>query len=239
VRLIVRLGVDGWSWRRAGVSGGIDLRAEVEIEAIPLVLSDGQVLGTIFCPIVPTDDPADAVLRALLQTTVLAVAMERRGWAAVDRATQAEKQSRLDALTGLPNRRLWDEVLVQEQARCDRHGYRALVAVVDLDDLKTTNDTLGHLAGDVLLRLAGQALRRAVREEDMVARLGGDEFALLAVEFADGDPQAFADRIEEQLAGADVAASVGVALAGVGESLTEAVIRADRAMYDAKRAHKS
>jgi diguanylate cyclase (GGDEF)-like protein len=205
---------------------------------VPLVLPDGQVLGTVRRPPTPTGDPADAALRALLQTTVLAVAMERRGWVAVDRATQAERQSRLDALTGLPNRRLWDEVLMQEQARCDRHGYHALITIVDLDDLKTTNDAHGHLAGDVLLRMAAGALREAVRDTDLVARLGGDEFALLAVEFEDGDPAAFADRVKDHLARADVTASVGTALAGPGDSLAEAVQRADRMMYAEKRARK-
>jgi diguanylate cyclase (GGDEF)-like protein len=238
VHLIERFAIPGWSWSRSGVRTRIDLRATDGVEPVPLVLPDGQVLGTVRRPPHPTGDPADAALRALLETTVLAVAMERRGWVAVDRATQAERQSRLDALTGLPNRRLWDEVLMQEQARCDRHGYHALVTIVDLDDLKTTNDSHGHLAGDVLLRMAAQALRAAVRDTDLVARLGGDEFALLAVEFEDGDPAAFAARVKEQLAAADVTASVGTALAGPGEGLAEAVVRADRMMYDEKRSRK-
>ena len=238
VHLIERLAVPGWSWSRTGVRARLDLRADDGSEPVPLVLPDGQVLGTVHRPIEPSGDPCDAALRALLQTTVLAVAMERRGWVAVDRATQAERQSRLDALTGLPNRRLWEEVLQQEQARCDRHGYHALITIVDLDDLKLTNDTHGHLAGDVLLRMAAQALRQAVRDTDLVARLGGDEFALLAVEFEDGDPEKFACRVKEQLARADVTASVGTALAGPGESLIEAVAKADRTMYDEKRLRK-
>jgi diguanylate cyclase len=239
VRLIERLGVEGWSWARSGARPSIDLRsAGGASEPVPIVLPDGQVLGTVHRPPASTGDPADAALRALLQTTVLAVAMERRGWAAVDRASQAERQSRLDALTGLPNRRLWDEVLLQEQARCDRHGYHALVAIIDLDDLKTTNDSMGHLAGDVLLRMAAQALRGAVRDTDLVARLGGDEFGLLAVEFDDGDPEAFAVRIKEHLSRSDVNASVGAAVAGPGESLADAMVRADRTMYDEKRARK-
>ena len=237
VRLIERLDVEGWSWVRSGARESIDLRVG-EGEPVPIVLPDGQVMGTVRRPASSTGDPADAALRALLQTTVLAVAMERRGWAAVDRASQAERQSRLDALTGLPNRRLWDEVLLQEQARCDRHGYHALVAVIDLDDLKRTNDSMGHLAGDVLLRMAAQALRNAVRDTDLVARLGGDEFGLLAVEFEDGDPDAFAVRIKEHLARSDVNASVGAAVAGPGESLADAMVRADRTMYDEKRARK-
>jgi diguanylate cyclase (GGDEF)-like protein len=240
VRLVRDVGAPGWSWESSPASFAVDLRGgdQHPTEPVPVVLPDGHVLGTIRCPLHPTGAALDAALRALLQTTVLAVAMERRGGAAVDRAATFERQSRLDSLTGLPNRRLWDEVVAKEQARCARHGYRALVAIIDLDDLKVTNDEHGHLAGDVLLRIAGEALRRAVRDTDVVARLGGDEFAVLAVEFEDGDPRAFAARLERHLGAAGVNASVGVVLAAPGEELTRAVERADRRMYDIKRAHK-
>lgn len=238
VRLVEAHDVPGWSWNPAPTSGGLDLRGDGATEPIPLVLADGHVLGTIRCPVQPSGEPADAALRALLETTVLVVAMERRRHVAADLAGEFERQARLDALTNLPNRRMWDEVLAQEQARCDRHGYRALVAIVDLDDLKVTNDEHGHLAGDMLLRLASRALRNAVRDTDVVARLGGDEFSVLAVEFDDGDAVAFGRRIEEHLAEADVSASVGVAVALPGTTLIEAVERADRSMYDAKRARK-
>lgn len=237
VRLVEQLEIEGWRWSPAPTSVH-DLRASEDTEPVPIVLPNGKVLGAIRCPVRPTGDPTDAALRALLQTTVLAVAMERRGFAAVDRAAAAERQSRMDPLTGLPNRRLWDEVLAQEEARCARTGQRALVAIVDLDDLKATNDTFGHLAGDVLLRVTAQALRRAVRETDMVARLGGDEFGVLAVDFQNGDGNLFLDRVQSRLAEADVAASVGVAVAQPDQPFTDAVIQADAAMYLAKRAHK-
>jgi diguanylate cyclase (GGDEF)-like protein len=237
IRLVDTLRVLGWSWHPSPEIG-LDLRTGEAIEPVPLVLPDGSVVGTIRCPVVPTGDPADAALRAMLRTTVLAVAMERRGFAAADRASLFERESRLDPLTGLPNRRLWDEALEREQARCARHGYQALVGIVDLDDLKTTNDTHGHLAGDVLIRVTASALRRAVRDTDTVARLGGDEFGVLAVEFGDGDVEGFAERIESRLEATGVAASVGVAVARPGESLAAAVAAADEAMYTIKRAHK-
>lgn len=239
IHLVEQLAVPGWSWMGSPNGAGLDLRSAGSTEPVPLVLPDGQVLGTIRCPVTPTGDPTDAILRALLQTAVLAVAMERRGWAAVDRAAVAERQSRLDSLTGLPNRRQWDDVLAQEQARCRRHHLRAVIGVVDLDDLKDTNDAHGHLAGDVLLRVAGQALRSAVRDTDVVARLGGDEFALLGVDFTDDDPVGFARRVERELAAAEVRASVGVAVGGPDDDFFVVMEEADRRMYAAKRTRKA
>ncbi len=239
IRLVEKLAVPGWSWSGSTNGSGLDLRSEGDTEPVPLVLPDGQVLGTVRCPVAPTGDPADAILRALLQASVLAVALERRGWAAVDRAATAERQSRLDALTNLPNRRQWDEVLTQEQARCRRHRLRAVIAIVDLDDLKHTNDSQGHLAGDVLLRVAGQALREAVRDTDVVARLGGDEFALLGVDFTDDDPTGFARRVEQALAAAEVRASVGVAVGESDDDFFQVMAEADRRMYAAKRSRKA
>jgi len=240
IRLVETLGVPGWSYTPASAGRpALDLRTTQGLDPLPLVLPDGEAIGTVRCPSQPTGDAGDAALRVLLQTVVLLVAMERRGWAAVDRAALFERESRLDSLTGLPNRRFWEEALAQEQARCNRHGLRALVAVVDLDDLKDTNDHQGHLAGDVLLRLTGQALRRAVRDTDLVARLGGDEFAILAVEFEDGDPDQFVDRVHRSLAESSVAASVGVAVAAPGVALAMAFDRADQTMYAVKRTRKA
>jgi diguanylate cyclase (GGDEF)-like protein len=183
----------------------------------------------------------DAVLRTLLQVVVLLVALERRQQQAAGRAAAAERESRLDALTGLPNRRAWEEALAHEQARCERYGLRALVAEVDVDDLKEVNDREGHLAGDVLLRVTAEALRATVREADTVARLGGDEFAVLAVRFDADDPAAaaeFPERLATRLARAGVSASVGIAVAEPGTPLTDAMSRADRSMYTAKRERK-
>jgi diguanylate cyclase (GGDEF)-like protein len=242
VHLVRTFQPDGWSFVPAvdAPELELDLRAQSEVDVLPIVLPDGNPVGTMRCPAVPTGDPTDATLRVLFQAVVLLVAMERRGGAAVSRATEAERESRLDPLTGLPNRRMWDEAVAREQARCTRYGLQALVAVVDLDDLKDVNDEQGHLAGDVLLRVAAQALEEAVREVDVVARLGGDEFAVLAVAFEDdlGDAVRFLDRLQVALDKAGVAASVGVTLAGPDLAIAAAFDESDRMMYSAKRARK-
>src|SRR5262249_51014663 len=84
-----------------------------------------------------------------------------------------------DALTGLPNRLLLADRLDQAIARAERRGQRFALIVVDLDRFKSINDSLGHLAGDELLKEVARRLTRVLRKADTLARLGGDEFVLL------------------------------------------------------------
>ena len=84
-----------------------------------------------------------------------------------------------DPLTGIGNRRAFDQALDREAARAARHGGGLAVAMIDLDGLKRVNDTEGHAAGDAALMALADAARRTVRAEDAVYRLGGDEFAII------------------------------------------------------------
>ncbi|MBM6405265.1 EAL domain-containing protein [Phycicoccus sp. CSK15P-2] len=151
-----------------------------------------------------------------------------------------------DALTGLPNRRRFETVLEQHQAVCERYGPRGAVLVIDLDNFKEVNDTLGHAAGDHLITTIGRVLRNSVRASDVVARLGGDEFAVLLPEAGERDAEKVAGhlvtRVREHCATLDgphrrVTASVGVvtfeAAAAQGG---DAMALADMLMYDAKEA---
>ena len=84
-----------------------------------------------------------------------------------------------DALTGLPNRRLFEDRVEQELVRSRRVGEPVCMFFVDLDNFKTVNDTFGHATGDALIQQVGQRLVETVRSQDTVARVGGDEFAIL------------------------------------------------------------
>lgn len=153
-------------------------------------------------------------------------------------------QANHDPLTGLPNRAFVLQRITEALGSAGRDRLHA-VLFVDLDDLKITNDTLGHEAGDELLNAAARQLRHAVGSAGVVARLGGDEFVLLI--FGDG---AYFDGLvgrlhrvlAEPVAVADtqmpIRASVGVVQVGVDDARSaEEILRdADRAMYEAKRA---
>ena len=152
-----------------------------------------------------------------------------------------------DALTGLPNRLLFQDRAACGLARAQRDGTTAGVLFVDLDDFKVVNDTMGHSVGDELLIAAGIRLSAVVRDGDMVARLGGDEFALLVEDVADSAAvDVFAERVVrafgEPFALADGSvvstATVGVATTQDSADADELLRHADLALYAAKAAGK-
>jgi diguanylate cyclase (GGDEF)-like protein len=139
-----------------------------------------------------------------------------------------------DQLTGLPNRRAWEEALQRELARADRDGHPVCVAVIDLDEFKRFNDEHGHQAGDALLSDTARAWQRQLRASDLLARYGGEEFAALVPAW----PLETAVTVVERLRAATPAAltaSAGVASWNGRETAMELFARADAALYDAKQ----
>lgn len=157
--------------------------------------------------------------------------------------------ARHDALTGLPNRLLFQDRFTQVLDSARRHGWRAAVLYLDLDGFKAVNDLHGHAAGDLLLRQVAQRLQGCVRAEDTVSRFGGDEFGLvLATADAVDDCAQVAAKVLHVLAlpfdldgvRVQVSASVGAALfPDHGDDIATLVARADSAMYAAKKAGKN
>lgn len=190
----------------------------------------------------PGEEPPTEEIRAVLLSASRAIAtllaMERNALRASEHAARVERDSVTDELTGLANARSWWRTLSRESDHCDQHGLSALVAVVDLDDLKPVNDRQGHLAGDELLRTAARALQAAVRQHDTVARVGGDEFGVLVIDHHPPDPESLVERLRGQLDAHGVRASVGAATYHPGERINETYHRADVAMYEAKSANR-
>jgi len=150
-----------------------------------------------------------------------------------------------DALTGVPNRMLFDDRLAQALAHSRRRGERGLaVMFLDLDRFKTINETLGHGAGDELLRSVASRLTGILREEDTVARLGGDEFLFLLPDIDDVEDAArVARKVLAELVTPfsvhghelHVSASVGIAMFPLDGGDAETLVRnADSALYRAK-----
>jgi Amt family ammonium transporter len=151
-----------------------------------------------------------------------------------------------DALTGLPNRALFlDRLSLAFTRRLRRSDQNCGVLFLDLDHFKEINDTLGHAAGDQLLKLVAERLRTALRPQDTAARLGGDEFAILVENILSiSDIEIVAGRVlremqrEFEVCGRSIhsGASIGVAMAGPEHAAPEMLIRdADFAMYRAKQ----
>ncbi|MGZ4165643.1 MAG: sensor domain-containing diguanylate cyclase [Solirubrobacteraceae bacterium] len=143
-----------------------------------------------------------------------------------------------DQLTGLPNRRAWEETLDRELARATRDGHPVCVAVLDLDDFKRYNDQRGHLAGDLLLTQAAESWRAQLRGGDVLARYGGDEFAALIP----GRPLDTALIVVERLRRSTpqgAGCSAGVAVWDGTESALDLFGRADAALYVAKQSGRN
>ena len=104
-----------------------------------------------------------------------------------------------DPVTGLPNRRAWDQTLQERLTATQSGPGRLCLAVIDLDHFKRVNDTHGHAAGDAVLRAAGKVLSGGLREDDFVARLGGDEFGLLLSVPDEATARAVVDRVRGSL----------------------------------------
>jgi diguanylate cyclase (GGDEF)-like protein/PAS domain S-box-containing protein len=161
---------------------------------------------------------------------------------------QAWHQASHDALTGLPNRRLFGERLAHELRRARRDGQRLALLALDLDHFKSVNDRFGHDIGDLLLAEAAGRIAACVREIDMVARLGGDEFVVLLGDL-DEDPGSV-ERIARELiarlarpyaqlppGAPQPTASIGIALCPDDASEPDTLYRAaDQALYAAKTA---
>ena len=197
----------------------------------PIVTPQGHVLGSM-CAI--DDKPRvwdPAQLDALDDLAALVGnELERR---TLIRRLAAD--ARTDALTGLLNRRAWDEALPIALRHAERLGHPLAVVFTDVDHFKAYNDAHGHPAGDLALRELGARWSVHVRDIDMLARIGGEEFALLLPGCDARAALAVAERLRADMP-AGLTASAGVAAWREPQSAAELVAAADRALYRAKHA---
>jgi diguanylate cyclase (GGDEF)-like protein len=160
------------------------------------------------------------------------------------RYREARQLAETDALTGLHNQRYFHDTLRREVARAQRYERRVALLVMDLDDFKSINDRIGHLAGDSVLAKAAERLREAVRATDVACRIGGDEFAVILPESAASDADQLFTRVRDSLSATSVGAagrlrvSGGIAELRHGDTGASLFERADAALYRAKEIGK-
>jgi diguanylate cyclase (GGDEF)-like protein len=177
-----------------------------------------------------TPTPIDgAVASSVLQLCSLALRLD-----------VARHDSLHDALTGLLNRRAFDEVLATSCAQAQRCGWPFALVLLDLDGFKNVNDRLGHASGDATLRAVGAELRHRLRVGDAAARIGGDEFALVLPNVRDALVHELVERIEhaveQAVPDARVTLSAGYALAPEDGLHPAGLFRfADQRLYEGKQ----
>jgi diguanylate cyclase (GGDEF)-like protein/PAS domain S-box-containing protein len=155
-----------------------------------------------------------------------------------DLVAKLQSTARTDPLTGLPNRRVWDEDLERELARARRHGGTLCLAMLDLDRFKAFNDRHGHQAGDQLLAATAAAWRPALRATDTIARYGGEEFAVLLPHSDEEGARLVVERLLDCVPLGQTA-SAGIAVWDGTETAQGLLARADAALYDAKRSGRA
>ncbi|QLC72985.1 diguanylate cyclase [Pseudomonas sp. LPB0260] len=190
-------------------------------------------------------DERDQQVGGRLQTLVERVAhMEEEAKGFRQHLEEQRQKALLDPLTGLPNRAAWGERLDLELARWQRYGGDLLLAIVDIDHFKGINDAYGHLAGDKVLKIIAQELRKRLRKIDFIARFGGEEFVLLLPSTPlDGGLQLL-ETLREGIQGCPfhfrgervgITLSAGISAFAEGERSDQVLERADQALYRAKR----
>jgi diguanylate cyclase len=181
-------------------------------------------------------------LQAELDQTRKAVAQQS------EQLEQAQEEARVDALTGLPNRRAFDEKIEELHSLFERGNSSYVVALLDVDHFKSFNDEHGHAVGDRVLEFVADVLRGTQRWTDHVARYGGEEFVILLPRMAGHKAKFVIDRHLEKIEHAaftvdrqklSVTVSAGVAEVLPGDTISKVLARADAALYAAKSAGRN
>ena len=211
---------------------------------LPLKLDD-RVIGGI---VVASDHPS-ALPREESRNVALLGALAATSLEMVWEMEEVSRRARTDALTGLANRRAFDEQLEQMLAHADRFGHSVSLIVADVDHFKAVNDSWGHEAGDQVLKSIAESLIEGVRAVDVCARFGGEELAILLPQTSLPGAVELADRLRKAVAAKPIVVggeeirvtiSCGVACYPEGVLTKEALFAAaDRAMYEAKGAGRN
>ena len=182
---------------------------------------------------------AEAGLLALVALMLLTLVLTRPLLRAFRWTEEQANEARIDALTGLANRRAVEEILAAEISRAQRFAHDLAVVLLDLDRFKEINDSFGHAAGDVMLRAVSRLLTSLARQGDTVSRWGGEEFVVVLPETDLAGAQRFAERLRRTIEAHSVgdmhtSASCGVATMLPDDTVEELIGAADQALYQAK-----
>ncbi len=158
--------------------------------------------------------------------------------------SELEAQSRTDRLTGLYNRGFWEEELERQHARFDRHEHIASLVLLDIDHFKQINDNHGHQAGDEVIRMVADSLRKTTRKTDICGRYGGEEFGVILPDADLSQALYFAERLRKNIEkqrvaykGAEISCTISLGVAEISdlyENHESWIQQTDKALYTSK-----
>jgi diguanylate cyclase (GGDEF)-like protein/PAS domain S-box-containing protein len=228
---------------RDGVGDPLIALARGEVERVEFEQRYLHRDGHVVCALATAASFVDEDARRVAITQVLDISERKRF------EGQLQHLADHDALTGLYNRRRFNEELTREVVRAQRYGGKGAVLALDLDGFKLVNDSMGHAAGDELVARLAATMHRALRDSDIIARTGGDEFAVVLPEADEQGALVVGEKLLEAIRGdgsvvrdnrhAQVTTSIGITVFHSDQATAEdLMIEADIAMYDAKAAGK-
>ncbi len=227
--------------RRAVIYGGGDDPRDIGgLAIVPLARAETAVIGAI---VIESDEP-DAVTRREVENIVLLGVIAARSLETAWEIEEEWRRARTDQLTGLSNRRHFDEQLARIVGDALAHGTPASIVVADVDHFKKVNDGYGHEAGDAVLQAVARVFMDCVRAEDVCARYGGEEIAILLPETSIERAEEVAERVRKAIAARmvafgtqEIAVTASFGVAGYPETTAARdglFPAADRALYEAK-----
>jgi diguanylate cyclase (GGDEF)-like protein len=218
--------------------------------ALAMVTAWRGVLGGFYTELYPAFDaphPVNIASALLLNVTLVLVTVALLVAWHEEAEAKLQELAITDGLTGLLNRRAWQERAAALFADAQRHGHGLVLLMIDLDHFKLINDRLGHDAGDQALQVVARVLKATVRSADLVGRYGGEEFCVLLTHTDATSALAYDQRLRKALAAAvqaeleaPLSYSVGLAAARHPDTTVTALLkRADEALYAAKQAGRN
>jgi diguanylate cyclase (GGDEF)-like protein len=180
----------------------LDAAEDIEMIAVSVSVPEFEnlnlagLLGVAYGSVKKLTPLEASVIRSILAVMVMVVGSSK---VLSKTMSELEYYSTHDPLTGLHNRRYFNEMLEYEIGRSERHRHEFSILMLDLDDFKDVNDTYGHPCGDAVLKLAAEAMNAFMRKGDLVTRIGGDEFAIVLTETGKENAQLVAEKLRTEL----------------------------------------